>query len=73
MQKRNGIIVYQFTVNLCTLLAFVLQCVPIPDKYKFVYNVFVIIVVILLIISIIISILSRNVYTRKRLMKTTKK
>ncbi len=73
MQKNNGIIVYQFTVNLCTLLAFILQYIPIPEKYQFLSHIFVYIVIVLLLISIAISILSRNIYTRKRLTRVTKK
>ena len=73
MQKNNGVIVYKAVVDVCTLLAFILQYIHIPPQYEFLEKIFVVIVIASLIVSICISIFSRNKYTRKRLMKKTKK
>lgn len=73
MQKNNGIIIYKAVVDVCTLLAFILSYIHIPEQYEYLERIFVLIVIALLIVSMIISICSRNKYTRKRLMRTTKK
>ena len=73
-QKGTGRNLFQAIVNLCTIIALIIQCIDVPDSLSQFVPFIAYVVIALVIISIIVNIISKrkSVLTRDQLVEITK-